>query len=63
MLTNDYKKSSFCTHYDGICIAVKRDKDHIIFQDTKRPNDALRFTQKEWDAFIKGVKNGEFDIG
>ena len=32
-------------------------------RDTKDPERraALTFTREEWDAFVKGVKNGEFD--
>ena len=32
-------------------------------RDTKDPErrTALTFTRDEWDAFVKGVKNGEFD--
>lgn len=34
-----------------------------LMSDTKDPDGPkLAFTQAEWDAFVAGVKNGEFDI-
>lgn len=34
----------------------------VIVRDTKnRDAGALRFTTEEWDAFLLGVKAGEFD--
>jgi len=33
-------------------------------RDSKNPSGpALMFTQGEWDAFVGGVKDGEFDNG
>ncbi|GAA3198136.1 DUF397 domain-containing protein [Actinocorallia longicatena] len=34
----------------------------IVMKDAKDPNGpVLYFTQGEWDAFVAGVKDGEFD--
>jgi hypothetical protein len=34
----------------------------ILVRDSKNPRGAvLNFTPAEWDAFIGGVHNGEFD--
>ncbi len=34
-----------------------------LMRDSKNPDGpVLKFTQAEWDAFILGVKDGEFDI-
>jgi hypothetical protein len=36
--------------------------DRILVRDSKHPRRAvLNFTPAEWDAFIGGVRNGEFD--
>lgn len=31
-------------------------------KDTSKTPTTLRFTTKEWAAFINGAKNGEFDV-
>jgi hypothetical protein len=34
-----------------------------VVRDSKDParETALTFNRREWDAFVRGVKNGEFD--
>lgn len=45
------------------CVAVKFDGDKIQVRDTKDPNKTtLSYTHDEWNAFIGGVKGGEFDL-
>ncbi len=45
------------------CVAVKIENDAVYVRDTKDvAGTTLKFTPGEWDAFIKGVKAGEFDI-
>lgn len=44
------------------CVAV-RIGETVDVRDTKDPaSPTLTFTRGEWDAFIKGVKKGEFDV-
>lgn len=34
----------------------------VVMRDSKKPEGpALYFTEAEWEAFIEGVKDGEFD--
>ena len=34
----------------------------MYLRDGKRPDDAvLRFTRAEWEAFLTGMKAGDFD--
>jgi Domain of unknown function (DUF397) len=49
--------------YNGNCVEVAGlANDRIRVRDSKRPRGAvLNFTPAEWDAFIGGVRNGEFD--
>jgi len=57
-----YKRSSFCNF--GDCVEVGHLPDgSFAVRDTKDPQrrTELTFTRDEWDAFVKGVKNGEFD--
>ena len=55
-------KSSFSA-YQGNCVEVAGLASEIIrVRDSKHPRGAvLNFTQAEWDAFVGGVRNGEFD--
>jgi hypothetical protein len=49
--------------YNGNCVEVAGlAEDTIRVRDSKHPRGAvLSFTQAEWDAFVGGVRNGEFD--
>jgi Domain of unknown function (DUF397) len=55
-------KSSLSS-YNGNCVEVAGLADDMIrVRDSKNPRGGmLNFTQAEWDAFIGGVRNGEFD--
>jgi Domain of unknown function (DUF397) len=55
-------KSSLSS-YSNNCVEVAGlAGDTIRVRDSKNPRGGvLNFTQAEWDAFIGGVQNGEFD--
>jgi hypothetical protein len=57
-----WMKSSLSAH-NGNCVEVAGLADDIIrVRDSKNPRGGiLNFTQAEWDVFIGGVRNGEFD--
>lgn len=42
-------------------VAQSRDGGRWLRDSKNRGRPAHYFTADEWDAFIKGVKNGEFD--
>lgn len=45
------------------CVAVKIGIDSVKIRDTKDvAKTTLTFTYEEWKSFLKGVKDGEFDI-
>ena len=45
------------------CVAVKIGEGKVQIRDTKDLNDmTLTFTNDEWNAFISGIKQGEFDL-
>lgn len=48
---------------NGNCVEVSGlDADAILVRNSRDPEGGtLSFTQAEWDAFIGGVKNDEFD--
>ncbi len=60
--TETWMKSSLSS-YNGNCVEVAGlANDTIRVRDSKHPRGAvLNFTPAEWDAFIGGVQNGEFD--
>ena len=65
-IDQDFKKSSYSGRGKvpgGECVEVKRTEEAVYVRDSKNPNSRiLKFTLAEWQAFIKGVKNKEFDI-
>jgi hypothetical protein len=57
-----YKSSA--SGYNGNCVEVSHLGDgRVAVRDTKdtASGPALIFTRPEWDAFLAGAKNGEFD--
>jgi Domain of unknown function (DUF397) len=47
----------------GECVEVRRVDETIQLRDSKDPDGpVLSFTGAEWDAFLDGARNGEFDI-
>jgi hypothetical protein len=37
-------------------------KLYVMYDASKPDGDKLYFTEAEWDAFVLGVKDGEFDL-
>ncbi|MFO7192069.1 DUF397 domain-containing protein [Thermocrispum sp.] len=55
------KSTKSNTH--GACVEVAFEGDRVYVRDSKdRQGPVLRFTQKEWDAFLDGARKGEFDL-
>ena len=47
---------------DGGCIRVASQSDQILIGDTKNPSGpVLSYTRDEWNAFVEGVRHGDFD--
>jgi Domain of unknown function (DUF397) len=70
-----WRKASYSTSIGGNCVEVTATHDTAVaphkssenvlylMRDSKDPDGpALAFTTSEWDAFIAGVKDGEFDL-
>jgi hypothetical protein len=60
-LSTDWRRSSFCA--SGACIEVaKVDQSYVLLRDSKDPDGpVLTFDQDEWDAFVAGIRAGEFN--
>jgi len=47
----------------GSSVEVAILADGVALRDSRRPDgDVLFFTPAEWDAFVGGAKDGEFDV-
>lgn len=46
------------------CVEVSTDGAAVLVRDSKdRRGQILAFTAHEWEAFLAGVRAGEFDLG
>jgi hypothetical protein len=55
-------KSSYSSP-NGNCVELAVLGDGVGLRDSKdRSGPVLRFTPSEWEAFVSGVRDGEFDI-
>lgn len=60
---NEFSKATFSQYSWNQCVQVAIRKDIIGVRDSKDSDKTtLTFTPQEWEAFISGVKAGEFDI-
>jgi hypothetical protein len=57
-----WRTSSLCD-LNG-CVEVAILDDRVVVRDAKdRAGPVLVFTAAEWEAFVGGVRGGEFDLG
>ncbi|GEM_PF-1196105 len=45
----------------GECIRVASQGDQIIIGDSKNPGAVLTYSRSEWDAFVRGIRQGDFE--
>jgi len=58
-----WRKSDRSGPYSDNCVEVAFVGDGVAVRDSKNPDGGvLLFTQSEWDAFVAGAKDGEFDL-
>jgi len=59
----EWFKSSRSGPNSDMCVEVAFVDGAIAVRDSKNPTGAtLLFTAAEWDAFVEGAKDGEFDL-
>ena len=57
-----WRKSSK-SNDQGLCVEVAFNAETVYVRDSKSPNiGPFAFTADEWEAFVSGVKNDEFDV-
>jgi hypothetical protein len=62
-LSNARWRTSTRSGANGNCVEVAITDEGVAVRDTKdRSKPAHVFTRAEWDAFVGGVKGGEFDL-
>lgn len=45
------------------CVETAFHGEYVFVRDAKnRDGEALRFTRSEWNAFLRGARDGEFDL-
>jgi hypothetical protein len=58
-----WRKSSQSGPWTDNCVEVAFVDGSIVVRDSKSPDGPiLVFTPNEWDAFVDGAKDGEFDV-
>ncbi|EFC82297.1 DUF397 domain-containing protein [Parafrankia sp. EUN1f] len=56
-------RSSFCQGAADTCVDVQLGPGGVGVRDSKDlDGPVLRFTPEEWEAFLLGVRNGEFEL-
>ena len=60
----EWRKSSRSSGNGGACVEVARNLPGVVaVRDSKNPSGpALIFTTDEWQAFLGGVHDGEFEL-
>jgi hypothetical protein len=59
-----WRKSSYSGHANSNCVEVAKADRSVAVRDSKNPGYGhLVFAGSEWRTFIRGVKEGQFDLG
>lgn len=60
VITPEWRKSSHCD--SSACLEVAFIRDLVLVRLNQDPDGPLlKFTRAEWDAFVDGAKDGDFD--
>ena len=56
----EWRKSTFCASTG--CVEVARHTDSLLVRDSKRlDSPVLTFSNAEWGAFVREIKNGNLN--
>ncbi|WP_322768854.1 DUF397 domain-containing protein [Frankia sp. Cr1] len=57
-----WRRSSFSRGAEMTCVDVAFAPGEVAVRDSKDPaGPVLRFSPREWEVFVRGVRNDEFD--
>ncbi|WP_322756205.1 DUF397 domain-containing protein [Frankia sp. Cas3] len=57
-----WRRSSFSRGAEMTCVDVAFAPGEVVVRDSKDPaGPVLRFSPREWEVFVRGVRNDEFD--
>jgi invasion protein IalB len=56
----NWRRSSLCSNVTCAEVAVTAEAVHL--RDAKNPAAVQTYTHQEWQAFVDGVRAGEFDL-
>jgi hypothetical protein len=55
-----WRKAKRCA--SGNCVEAAPSDGQVLVRHSTNPDVILAFTAEEWDAFVDGVKKGEFSF-
>jgi hypothetical protein len=55
----DWRKSSFCASNE--CVEIARQNGLVFLRSSVQPRRTVRYTPQEWQAFVNGLRAGDFD--
>ncbi len=59
----EWQRSNRTPGQSDNCVEVAFVGEAVAVRDSRQPEGpVLLFTQAEWDAFVEGAKDGEFDL-
>lgn len=60
--SNTWRRSTASGGGGGNCVEVSIASDYVLMRHSRNPQGPrLKFSLAEWEAFLTGVRNGEFD--
>lgn len=57
-----FKKSTYSPVLLFRCVSVSIQPNKVLVTHSSGDKPILEFTHDEWDAFLKGAKNNEFEL-
>ena len=55
-----WQKSSRCQSSD--CVEIAQTSDGVLVRNSADSRTVIRYSRAEWQAFVRGVQAGEFDL-
>jgi hypothetical protein len=62
MVEASWFRSTYCGNSSCVEVSIDAGAGRVAVRDGKAPAGPLLFDFEEWQAFVQGVKSGEFDL-